>query len=300
MVNQDSLNNINISIQDTIKVIDSGSVYSNPNFYLSVIIALIAFLGLFLPFIRASYKEHQRLRSLYAYVLYILKELIKPIEDKIESLETLKDNIKDIDCGNFAFKDSANLLVQVLLKIDHKDLHQIFIVNLKSDNEEKHKHFKNIIDAIDFFDKQNELDKRNFFQFFNDLRRYEKDFNESVDAILRSFDLFLSHNKKNNIKPSDDNFLKGFDMILNEWQKKDTRDSIKTINDEILVPLKKHCSDSSNDPRAIQTIPQIIKCNSAHLNITTLRKLYFNIFDETKKVLLSKKTNLEEAISFYK
>lgn len=300
MINQDSLNRINFSIQDTLKVIDSGSTLSNPNFYVSIVIAFIALLALIIPYIHSYYKERKRLKSLSNYVLYILEQLIEPIEKKTESLKTLFEQIKDIDSGNLAFKDSSNLLVDVFMKIDHKDLHHIFVVNSKNDEKGKQFHFKQIVDAIDFFNKQNIYDKQNFTQFFNDLRRYETSFTEGVDSIFRLFYFFQSYNKRKNIKPSEDAFLKGFDKILYDYQQTENPNSIKITKDQLLNPLKKYCQDNSDDPRAIQTIPNITKANYAHLNIVTARELYSRIFNDTKDMLLIKMTNLQNAIKFYK
>jgi len=300
MILPDSLKTLNITLQDTVKIIDSGSTYSDPNFYVSVIVAIVALFGLIFPYIRESIKERRRLHSLYEYILYLLKEIIKPIEDKIENLENLIKNIKDLDGRDFSFKDSSIMLIQVFLNIDHKDIYKILFINYKKgDRKEKHSHFKNIIDSIDFFNKQNEIDKINFTQFMSDLRRYENDFKENIDAILRFFDLFVSYNKRNNIKPSDDPFLKDMDVILNDWQNSQNRDSLKIIEEKILTPLKEHCSKNSEDPRAVQILPFILRCNSALLNIKTLREIYFNTYNEVKEKYISIKNKLESAIKFY-
>lgn len=299
MINLDSTNSVLLNVQDTIKVIDSGSAYDSPNFYVSIVVAIVALIGLIIPFLHSFFSERQRQKSLFSYVLYILNELLKPIIEKATGLGKLSEEVSNIDSGNLAFKDSSTLLIEAFIKIDQKDLHQIFVVNWKDDEKLIQTQFKNIMDAVDYFDKQNEYDKQNFTQFFNDLRRYESSFNEAIDSIFRLYDLLLSYNKRENIKPSDDPFLNGFDKILYEWQQAENRDSMKIIKEILLNPLKEYCSKNSKDPRAVQTIPSIVKANSAYLNITTVRELYSGIFKETQETLLKKKSNLENALKFY-
>jgi len=287
------------SIQDIAEIINNSSIKFDYSFYLSVISISIAILALILPIIREYLKERKRLKNLEKYVYYILEELLDPINKKVKNLKELSNSIKNTETRNFGFADSSTLLIEVFNKISHQDLHMIFIQNKRKPLYLKIKHFKNIVDIVDSFDKQNKIDQKNFFQFMKDLRRYEKQFNENVDAIFRLFDLYVSTNKRENIHPSNDPFLSNFDKILFNWRQDEQYSLISKTKEMMLDPLKNECVKYSTDNRAIEILPYIIKCNYAYIDLENLKNLYSNIFYEAATKLEEKMVSLKNALDFF-
>ena len=126
-----------------------------------------------------------------------------------------------IEKRNFVTLESSNLLIEVFNKISHQDLHNIFILKKKYPLHEKMKHFKNIIDAIEYFDKQNKMDKINFSRFMEDLRKYEEEINDNTHNILRRYDKYFSINERKGINLTDDIFLKNVNRIIHNYKKED-------------------------------------------------------------------------------
>ncbi len=291
---------MNTDLPDTLEFIDITPFQFNPTFYITIVSIFIALLALILPVIRSFYKERKRLNSIETYTYFILESLSDPIKKKLENLSELSESIKYIETRNFAFAETSNLLTEAFTKILHQDLHSIFITKKKGKLQEKIIHFKNIVDTVNFFEKQNMIDQKNFYQYMNDLRRYEKDYAVNTDSILRLFDLYTSIIRRENIPPSKDPFFKNFDVILYNWHKDPNYSLITKTKEMMLNPLKELCKKYQEDPRAMEVLPFIIKCNAAYLDLENLHILYHNIFKEVTKKLSDWNNALSSALKYYK
>ncbi|MEE8186724.1 MAG: hypothetical protein V3T99_03565 [Nitrososphaerales archaeon] len=285
---------------DILRFIDVGSFWDNPATFISIVSLLIAIAAIILPILRSWVRENNRLKSLEEYIYYILEDLSDPISKKLKNLRELSETIRDIENRNFGYAESSLLLTRTFNEISKQDLYEIFLAGKKLKQEDQRKYLKDVVDAVDFFDRENDIDKRNFFQFMSDLRKYEKQFSENANAIVGLFDSYVAQNQRLGKKPSEDEFLKGFDRILFEWKKDEKFNTMTKTKEEMLNPLKDLCVKNRSDERAVELLPHIKKSNYAFADLKNLRGLYQKTFSEAHSELAKRKNSLDSALSFFK
>jgi hypothetical protein len=160
-------------------------------------------------------------------------------------------------------------------------------------------HFKNLSETFEFFDKHNDISQKNFSQFMSDLRRYENNYKENVDSILRLFDKYRSFIRRKKINPKTDAFFHDFDIILKTWQDTENPNSIVSIKNNLLRPLKEHCTQIDEDVRSNEILPIVIKANYAHDDIVHIRELYSKIFTQVIEKIKQKKEKLNITLQFF-
>ena len=151
-----------------------------------------------------------------------------------------------------------------------------------------------------FITSQVDRSKSNFITYFNNNRRYETEFRENIDQILRQWDQYLSFAKRNDVPPSQDALLKEFDAILQNWKNTDNMYSIKCAEDTLLTPLKKLCQEEVADPRTTELIKNVVDAKYAILNLRTMKGIYSKQFNNEAIELEKKQTLLNEAMQFFK
>lgn len=295
---------ISVTIPDTLKVVNSVPFYKDATFYLSIITILIALLALFLPHaITKSLekkKENVRLHELETYFFSILISLNEPINKQIGFFKELSEKIKDEESREIRFQENSDLYMQNLNEIKHQDLYTIFIQKKNLPLEEKVEHFKNIFHSLHYINSQVDRSKSNFITYFNDNRRYETEFRENVDQILRQWDQYLSFAKRNNVIPSQDALLKEFDAILQNWKNTDNMYSIKCAEDNLLDPLKKLCQEEVADPRTTELIRYVVDTKYAISYLRKMKGIYSKQFNNEAIELEKKQILLNQAIQFFK
>ena len=83
---------------------------------------------------------------------------------------------------------NLNHNAETLLKLSQDDLFKIFVSEKKKSDLEDKKHFNTFIEVIEYYARHDEIGKGNFVLFMSDLRRYEKEYRNNIDSILRFFD----------------------------------------------------------------------------------------------------------------
>lgn len=285
-----------IGIVDTVSVVDAGNYLSHPAFWVSVISIIIAIISIFLPPYKERRREINRLTNLKEYVYYLLSTLYSSYIPRSKIYRKIYQEVKNIDSRKLSYTSNLNHNAEILLNLSQDDLFKIFISEKKRSVQEDKTHFKVIIDAIEYYARHDKIGERNFEEFMSNLRRYESEYREHLDRILRFFDRIVSFSRAEEIPPSQDKFLRGIDIIIHTWQINDQNASYNITSEILLDPLKVHCKEFTYDPRAMEFLEHIIKCNYAILNIRALRSIYSSAFLEIAKSLKQKSSELEQSI----
>ncbi len=288
-----------VSIADTVSVVDASNYLFHPAFWVSVITIIIAIISILLPPYKERRREINRLKDLKEYIYYLLSTLYGSFIPRSKIYRKIYREVKNIDSRKLSYTSNLNHNAKILLNLSQDDIFKIFISEKKRSVPEDKTHFKVIIDAIEYYARHDEIGKRNFEQFMSDLRRYESEYRDHLDRILRFFDRFVSLNRAAEIPLSKDDFLRGTHRIIHTWQINDQNISYNITSELLLDPLKGHCKKFTYDPRAMEFLEHIIKCNYAILNIRTLRSIYSSAFLEIAKTLEKKKSELEQSIAYF-
>ncbi|MCH7731915.1 MAG: hypothetical protein IIB44_05270 [Candidatus Marinimicrobia bacterium] len=256
-------------------------------------------LGLLFNKIRETNKEKKKLNELEVYYLDLVSSLIDPVDKQSKNLRSLADSIKDKKARNFELTESSEIFFDVFDQIPHQDIYKILVLNKKSASDERYTHYKNILNSIEFLKLRRELSRFNFTKFMDDLRRYESDWNTNANLIIRSFDKYVSFNKSQGIEPSQDPFLKEFDILIHNARQLDDFQNMYVCKEYLLNPLKKYCQDNFDDPRAFELIQFIVSANYAFNDLVNLKEFYSEAFMSESEKLKDFKNKLEQAVEFF-
>ncbi len=261
---------------------------------------LVFVIGFILNRLYETYKENKRLDELENYFYSLIKSLMGPIEKQTEMFKKLSESIADKEEQTFAFNQATGLYFDNITNISHLDLYKIFITRRKLSSKDKMAHFQNIFDSIEFVRFQMKVTQRNFWEFFQDYRRYEQEWDKNGDAILRFFDSVASEAKAAGVKPSQDPFLKEMDVIIHSWSKRENSKNIYVAKEHLLDPLKQHCAKENQDPRSRTLMPIIVQAKYAFNNINQAKELYSKYFQEESNNLRNQKELIQKALEFFR
>lgn len=245
-------------------------------------------------------KEKNRLNHIENYFLKGLNKFLEPVENQVNSYKELSEAIYDITSRNYSFNIQIDLLFDTITNIDKLDLFKIFVSSKKRKDEAiSISHYSNIIGSIEFVKNQIELARINFNKFFSDIRRYEKQWSDGLNDILRKWDIYLSYNQRNGISPPDDLFLKEFDLQLQKLKDEKVISTIKTIKSKFLDTLKQICIEKSEDSRAVELLSIIANINESYTNILNAKIFYSKAFIEDSEALNERLKLISDAIKYF-
>ncbi len=285
-----------ISIKDTVSVVDIGNYLYHPAFWVSVISVFVAII---LPPLMDRYRERRRLRRLKSYTEYLTSSLLDSFQLRARVFGKLSKELKDIDSRERRYIGRLGNSASVLLNMPADDLFRAFIGEKKKFTTEDKVHFKFITDALEYYSIHEDYGKKNFELFINDIRRYESVLTESLDQTIRLFDKFVSILQREHSRLMDDGFLYGADRIISTWQKDDKSALISTTKEKLLTPLKAHCVQFSTDPRAVDMLERLIKCNYSIMNINAAHSIYRSAFLQVAVTLVRKKRESIRALDYF-
>lgn len=251
---------------------------------------------LVVPWYSRRTKERRKTVRFAKFVMHLLRELSNSIELRIPQISNLTSNIRDIQSGSIVYDIPLLHPANTISELEKQKLYEFFINTKKSKDELDFVHYKSIKDTIEYFIRHDDSGRINFERFMDSLKRYESEFKENLDNILRSFDHFVVASKRDNISRSKDEFLKITDEIFNDWQLEDTPFHYLIFREKILIPLKKHAVENDTDIRAIEFIMSILKSSAALDNIINVREVYGELFDDVVSKMNKRKEALDKAI----
>lgn len=289
-----------VSISDTLKIKDTVYFLSDPAFYLSLIIVIIALTALILPTVIQKRKESKKYQQLTKYVHYLLKSLIESINIRIPQIKKLTEQIKDINSGNIIHESILLHSATSLAIINRDDLFKIFILRGKKSQSDDNKHYKSIVDVIEYFLKQDDYNRVNLEKFHTDRKRYSKDFKENINYINRSFDKLVSLHKRENPGIKLPPFLEGFHKILHSLRIDNNQNNYFVAKKVFLKPLKDHAIACYDDENAVQILELVIKCDDALNNLINISQVFGESFNSIIETMKKKRDALQNALNHFK
>jgi hypothetical protein len=284
-------------------LIDKESLWgvSLDTIFTTFITILIFIIGHILVRLWQNNKEKKRLRDIRIYFFTLLDTIPQAIDKLIKVYTELSNAIEERTHRNFVLGESHELCLDNVTKLSHVDLFKILISSSKARNDEAaFKHYKNIFDTFEFIRLQNDRVKTSFSYFMGEYRGYRNCWAEASDSILRFHDSILSFAKRNNIRPSEDPFLKEFDELFYAASKNRNFESMYEAEESLINPLKNLCKKYATDQRALMILREVLICWSAFKDIINLKVLYSRLFKDEADKLEQMKESLEEAILFFK
>lgn len=245
--------------------------------------------------------EKNQLKHIKNYFYNSVDTFSTKLKKQIRLFEDLKSEVVDIESRNYSFPIQSDLLFDTLAKIENLDLFKIFVSsNHKGEKSKNILNYSNIIGSIEFVKNQLEISQINFNRFFSDIRNYEHIRGEGVNKILRRWDVYLSYAKRENIRPSQDPFLKQFDLLMQVLKDDKVKISFTKLKKEFIDPLKKHCVEFGHDPRATELLSIIVNINEAQTNIKNAKDFYSSAFEEDRAALQVRWDLISESINYFK
>jgi len=301
----DSIQHVHTNIiPDTIITIEQSDKFNSPYFLIPVSIAILAIV---VPIVIRIIIERKRINDITRYLFLILEDTIKKFKNRIKHLKDLSNDVENWSARNLAYTLSVDYSVNAIKQIPFADIHSVLLTKAKKIPEEKIKKYREFFNSLEYFTQNDIISSRNFIQYHNDLRRYERDFKLNFDKILRLSDRLKAVYQRDNTGQKASEFLLELARIIhdfNEEQKaRKEEDVILTLNiihDKYLVPLKELCKENLADEQSIDFLELVIYCNYAVYDIINLRKLYSEVFKEEAETMTKKNELLEKAIEYFK
>ncbi|MBI1934001.1 MAG: hypothetical protein HYS24_15830 [Ignavibacteriales bacterium] len=265
--------------------------------FTTLITIFIFLLGFWINKIFEARKEKKRLKDIKDYFFSLCSFLEKPVKIQIDVFKGYKNNFLSEEQINFMFKDTIDLDVKNLKSISNEDLYKSLYLSKKNTVEEKTTKFNDISNSINYIEKQKVNTSLNFSRLYEDFKKYENQWTENLDKILRAYDNFRAINKQYDIL--NDPFLVDIDRVLVKWSKLENSSNIYVTFRELVTPLRLICKKFFEDPRSLSLLNISIQASYAFNSIDKLRKEYGNLFDAEAKELNSKYSRLMEALKYF-
>lgn len=290
-------------MKDTLYTIISKSVDSNgissDTIFTTVITISIFVLGYVVNKIFENRKENYRLAEIKEYFLFKFKSFSPLIEKQISEYRCLSQNISKQNSTDFNLAEAIDSSVVSFSNLPFDDFYKIFISNGHPKSKLKYEKYNDLVTSLNFIDRQIEYSKQNFNVFFNDYRRYENDWESSLDYVFRFYDQILSITKRYNLNATEDQFLMELGSQISKWKKESDITDILKSEEELIVPLKDICKKFIEDERALVLLPSLIKASRSVMNLKNIKKIFSEYFESEAKRLEEKKTKLLKAIDYY-
>ena len=135
-----------------------------------------------------KYKERQRLKRVRQFVLTTLSQLLAPMDKQAEVFRQLASQIVADTTNDLGFEQRSDLYFDPLGNVSKLDVFDALMLGSNKLTNEKASHLLRVFATLDFIKTQGQSTARNFVEFIHDLRRYQRDWNENANAVLRQFD----------------------------------------------------------------------------------------------------------------
>ena len=291
---------------DTVIIKEIADKYSfwgvSPDTIFTVIITLSIFL---LGFVFKGFydllMENKKLKKVELFFYSLLDSLIKTLDEQIIIDENLSKDIMNEGVRNYYYDEKLFALTKSFNSLEYLDLFKIFILKKKKLNlDEKNILFIQIIKIIEFIKEHSKSSEKIFYQFLDDVKRFENEWGNNISFINNTFNSLRSDAKRLNIKPSQDPFLKEIDIVFFNFSKFNNYKYVSIANENLIKPLKNLCDKMIEDQKAKLILPAVMNCWEAHDNIFKSKHLYSDFLLKESNDLKDKKELLEKAIIFFR
>jgi len=246
-----------------------------------------------------NWKENKRLTDFKKYFINYLKSLLPKIDKQILEYKNLSETITLNERKDLAFGESLGSSLIGFKNLPFNDIYKIFISNFKNKDTEKYVMYNNLIDCLNFFDRQIEYAQRNFNEYLSKYNQYVYNWEEYGDMILRKQDEFVSLANRTDINAKEDEFLNNFVEIVHNWHQNKDCANIDIFETVFIEPLRKLCTGNIIDPRSITLLNYITKSSRAIVKIKHIKELYSEYYSNEEKHLNEKRESVIKALKYF-
>ena len=264
--------------------------------FTTIVTLSIFVLGYILNRIYEINKRKHDLKDIRSFLLVYLDSLIDPINKQISAFNDLSASVASKTHQDFTFQEAVGSKLDILDKLPQVDVFNAYLLGPKKTKSDRVIHFNSTHDALEFVKRQREIARAQFLGFMSNVKRYIEAWNNSTNAILRSYDEFLSFAERSRVSPSRDVFLKQFNVLVHNWTQLESRTTMENVAKHLLEPLKELCKSKSPDPRVNIVLPLVIDSLQTFKNRDHLFTLFVDYFAEQATKLEKKRNALTASI----
>lgn len=260
---------------------------------------LIFFLGVLFKLFYDWKKERSRLILLRKHILYRLRNLVKPFEQRIKYLDNTANKIQKGLVGNLHHTLFVRLNVEELKNIPRIDLFKLFVQYNNGEIEKNDEHYSNIVHTLSFLDTQKEYVGNDLDGL---LKKYERDkiaLEKYTNNIFRIHDKDIAIIRQKEGDISKDEYMFKFEKIANKFMKQDDPGELYTTLSYLLDPIEKLCKENLNDERAIPVLENVVYAKLKVDRLIELRIIYSRYFNDHKTTHEEWLDKLKKSIHFY-
>lgn len=260
---------------------------------------IIFIIGYIINKIIENHNENRRLKELKDFFIVSVNALKNPINEHIILIDNLAKQIDERNLNSIHFKGVKGFYFSYISGLNQQDLYKAFIQKNRKLKTKRFNHFKSMIDNIENLKTVPGDLKDSFNKYFECANKYLEVWNNNINFIGHKYDNYYHLIKSKNINPNDDQFFLEMDRLnYNSSQIDDYINPFVAI-DNYILPLKKIVQKYSNDPRSMELLPAIMKCESSFTEIENLKKYYSKLYNDISINLKDINNSLNEAVQFF-
>jgi len=264
-------------------------------FTVSVTIAIFV-LGYIFNRVYENAKHKRELRDLKEFLIVYLHSLIKPIEKQIAAFKTLSADILSKKHQDFAYGDAMGAKLDILDSLTQTDIFKVFLLGSKKEKSERITQYNNMLDALEYVNRQRSLAKDQFKDFMINYGKYIEQWNNAVNAVVRYQEQFVSFAMRTDTPPNQDPFTGGFNKLVHQWSQLDNREEMDQVAEHLLEPLRLLCKQHQSDPRIHVVIPPVLDSLQALRNRNNLISMFGKYLEDQASDLQAKRDRLAGSI----
>lgn len=273
---------------------------SNDTVFTTVVALSVFVLGYFFNRFYDNWKEKIKKGNIREFVLSSLEAIVPAIEKQITAFNELKQQLASKKHLDYIYTESTSLNFEGLDSIPRDEVFHSFVRGHKKKRVIRIENLNALWGATDFIRHQKETARQTFIKFSEDYRRYLLYWNENVDSIARLHDEYLMMAGQASVHPSEDPFLREFNLIVYHLAQSGEPKSWENEKMHLLDPLLEVCKVNHVDARANVVMKKISQANYAYDNRVHLLELYGIYFDHQASALTEKKNSILHCVKFFR
>lgn len=246
-------------------------------------------------------KENNRLDTLELFVKTYIRNLSTSIEKQIGYTATDVKKLEDIKDHDYMFLTSSSLHTNGINWITPGELHTVFVLRKRGDENEKieiFREFNSKCDIISNMDKSYESITKYFRVKYE---QYEKLWDVDLNKIRNNIDFLMIESERNaqQGKKLEYPFFDSFYKIYKSWSLQEDRTERLVIAEHLLKPLATACKEASGDHYALENLHLATNCLFILDNINALKAFTILNFKSILEDLESANRRLLEIMRIY-
>lgn len=219
--------------------------------------------------------ENNRLKRVEKYFHEILDSLHTQVSTQNSEINKCIAKIEDKNNFDLVLDKVTGRNLELLDRLDSKDLFKIVVLRKKGKKEDKAKLFKELNSIIAFFNESIENAFNINHKNRESIELYRNDWNASLKSLFKLKNWMSVNNNLRNIGKGEDPFMDELTKILNTFEKEYGKDNenIFTANEKLIDPLLELSVNNPFDPRAAGLLAELQNARLACREMEKTREL---------------------------